>query len=101
MSCSALPTCGGGCAYDSQMHLGDPLKFDPWLCETNIQIIQWLMQDLRFHLQCAEPGKDFYEVTQGERALVLGSITVERTLAPMTSIEEFAELREAGECAAG
>jgi uncharacterized protein len=101
MSCSALSTCGGGCAYDSQMHMGDPLKFDPWLCDTNIQIIQWLMHDLLSHLQGAVAGQDFHEVTERERALVLGDITVERTLAPMTSIAEFAEARKAGECAAG
>jgi uncharacterized protein len=90
MSCSALSTCGGGCAYDSQMHMGDPLKFDPWLCETNIQIIQWLMQDLLVHLLGAVAGTDFHVVTENERALVLGDITVGRTLAPMTSIAEFA-----------
>ncbi len=101
MSCPALSTCGGGCAYDSQMHMGDPLKFDPWLCETNIQIIQWLMHDLLSHLQGVLAGQDFHEVTEQQRALVLEGITVERTLAPMTSIAEFAELREAGECAAG
>jgi uncharacterized protein len=101
MSCSALPTCGGGCAYDSQILMGDPLKFDTWLCDTNIQIMQWLMHELLSHLHGAVAGQDFHEVTEQERALVLGDITVERTLAPMTSITEFAELREAGECAAG
>ena len=94
MSCSALPTCGGGCAYNSQMHMGDPLKFDPWLCDTNIQIIQWLMHDLLSHLQGAVAGQDFHEATERERALVLGDITVERTLAPMTSIAEFTGLGE-------
>lgn len=101
MSCPALSTCGGGCAYDSQMHMGDPLKFDPWLCETNIQIIQWLMHDLMSHLQGTVAGRDFHEVTEQERALVLGAITVERTLAPMTSIVEFAGVREGGGPAAG
>jgi len=101
MSCPALSTCGGGCAYDSQIHMDDPLKFDPWLCDTNIQIIQWLMHDLLSHVQGVVAGQDFHEVTERERALVLGDVTVERTLAPMTSITEFAELREAGECAAG
>jgi len=101
MSCPALSTCGGGCAYDSQVHMGDPLKFDPWLCDTNIRIIQWLMHDLLSHLQGVVAGQDFHEVTERERALVLGDVTVERTLAPMTSIAEFTKLREAGECAAG
>ena len=100
MSCSALPTCGGGCAYDSQMLMGDPLKYDTWLCNTNIQIIQWLMHDLLSHLQGLAEGQDFHEVTEQERALVLGDITVERTVAPMTSIAEFAGVREAEECAA-
>jgi len=100
MTCPALPTCGGGCAYDSQMLMGDPLKFDTWLCDTNIQIIQWLMHDLLSHLQGAVAGPDFHEVTEQERALVLGDITVERTVAPMTSIAEFAGLTEAGECCA-
>ena len=100
MSCSALPTCGGGCAYDSQMLMGDPLKFDTWLCETNIEITQWLMQDLLSHLQGAVAGRDFHEVTEQERALLLGDITVERTLAAMTSIAEFAGIRQVGECLA-
>jgi hypothetical protein len=83
------------------MLMGDPLKFDPWLCDTNIQIIRWLMQDLLFHLRGAVAGQDFHEVTAQERALVLGDITVARTLAPMTSIAEFAGARATEQCPAG
>jgi len=100
MSCPALPTCGGGCAYDSQMLAGDPLKFDTWLCDTNIQIIQWLMEDLFSHLRGTVAEGDFHEVTDQERGVVLWDITVERALAPMTSVAEFVAMREAEECRA-
>ena len=88
MPCPALSTCGGGCAYDSQMLMGDPLKFDAWLCETNIDIIQWLMHDLLSHLQGAVADRDFHEVTEQERAFVLGSITPESAQTPMPRVLE-------------
>ena len=59
-----------------------------------------LMQDLFSHLRGTVAEGDFHEVTEQERAVVLWDITVERTLAPMTSIAEFAALKEAGECRA-
>jgi len=98
MHCPALPICGGGCAYDSQVVMGDPLTFDPWLCEANIKIIHWLMQDLLSHLQDRLNGADFHEVTPEERALTLGNIPLNRALAPMPSIAEFREVPKAGTC---
>jgi uncharacterized protein len=90
MRCPALPTCGGGCAYDSQMLMGDALKFDPWLCETNIQTIQWLMHDLLSHLRNGLGGQDFHVVTAEERALVLGRITLASAQTPMPRVTEYA-----------
>ncbi len=78
LACPALPTCGGGCAYDSQEILGDALRFDPWLCETNVRIVGWAMQDLFAHLQGRLRDGDFHVVTPQERAGLLGRISLDR-----------------------
>lgn len=78
LACPALPTCGGGCAYDSQEILGDALKFDPWLCETNVRIVGWAMQDLLAHLQDRLRDGDFHVVTPQQRAGLLGRISLDR-----------------------
>jgi len=101
LQCPALPTCGGGCAYDSQVLLGDALKFDPWLCETNIEIVRWVMRDLLSHLHDSLRGQDFHVVTADERALLLGSIALDGRHVPMPRVARYGEATEAGECPAG
>jgi uncharacterized protein len=80
--CSALPTCGGGCAYDSQEIMGDALKFDPWLCDTNVRVVAWAMHDLLSQLQPQLRDRDFHLVTPAERALLLGRIDLVRFRTP-------------------
>ncbi len=87
--CPALPGCGGGCAYDSQQILGDALKFDPWLCETNVRIIHWLMGDLLTQLRGRLPAGDFHILAPEDRALVLGNITPEAANIPMPHIVRY------------
>ena len=99
--CPALPTCGGGCAYDSQELMGDALKFDPYLCETNVQVVHWLMRDLLSHLGQKLNGRDFHVVTAQERGVLLGRIPLEDALAPIARIIGRGEAREAQECVAG
>ena len=101
MDCPALPTCGGGCAYDSQELMGDALKFDPYLCETNVQVFHWLMRDLLSHLRAKLKGRDFHLVTAQERGVLLGRIPLEDALAPIARIIGRGEAREAQECVAG
>jgi radical SAM protein with 4Fe4S-binding SPASM domain len=101
MECPALPTCGGGCAYDSQEMMGDALKFDPYLCETNVQVFQWLMRDLLCHLRPTLDGRDFHVVTAQERGVLLGRIRLDDALAPIARIIGRGEAREARECVAG
>ena len=98
VQCPALPTCGGGCAYDSQILMGDALKFDPWLCETNVLTVHWLMHDLLSHLRSRLGGDDFHLVTEPERALVLGSIRPQDALMPIARVAGYGEVRETGEC---
>jgi uncharacterized protein len=101
INCPALPTCGGGCAYDSQELMGDALKFDPWLCESNIQITHWMMYDLLSQLQNKVADRDLHIVTPQERALVLGNITLDTALTPIARVRRRDESREARECVAG
>lgn len=101
IECPALPTCGGGCAYDSQEMMGDALKFDPYLCETNVQVFQWLMRDLLCHLQPTLDGRDFHVVTAQERGVLLGRIRLDDALAPIARIIGRGEAREAREYVAG
>ncbi len=81
--CPALPTCGGGCAYDSQELLGDALKFDSWLCDTNVEVVRWLMGDLLSQVRDRLRDADFHVVTPQERTLVLGGIAPEAVDLPM------------------
>ncbi len=99
VQCPALPTCGGGCAYDSQQLMGDALKFDPWLCETNVLVTHWLMHDLLSHLQDRLRDRDFHVVEDRERALVLGNIPLDSVHLPMARIFEYCEAK-AEECCA-
>ncbi len=98
LRCPALPTCGGGCAYDSQQLMGDALKFDPWLCETNVQVIRWLMRDLLSHLQDKVRGQDFHVVTPQDRALLLGNIALDAARAPMPSVSYHRDVPEPEQC---
>jgi len=98
VQCPALPTCGGGCAYDSQILMGDPLKFDPWLCETNVLIVHWLMRDLLSHLRNRLGADDFHVVTESERALVLGNIRLEDAQLPIARISGYCDVCKTGEC---
>jgi len=98
VQCPALPTCGGGCAYDSQILMGDALTFDPWLCETNVLIIHWLMRDLLSQLQDKLGGDGFHIVTEPERALVLGNIRLEDAQFPIARVAGFGGVPETGEC---
>jgi len=99
LKCPALTTCGGGCAYDSQVLLGDAQKFDPWLRETNIEVVRWLMHDLLSHVQDRVRGQDFHVVTPQERALLLGSIALEGRNVPMPRVVRYGET-EAEKCPA-
>jgi len=101
VACPALPTCGGGCAYDSQELMGDALRFDPWLCETNVRITHWLMRDLLAHLHDRLEGQEFHVVTSQERALVLGRINLEEALGPVWAVGRGRTVRRCCECAAG
>ena len=98
MRCAALPTCGGGCAYDSQELMGDALKFDPWLCETNVDVVRWLMRDLASHLRDRVRSHDFHVVTPEERALVIGRIPSDSVHLHVSRIGQHREAAEAGEC---
>ncbi|UCC67384.1 MAG: radical SAM protein [Armatimonadota bacterium] len=98
--CPALPTCGGGCAYDSQELMGNALKFDPWLCETNVQVFHWLMHDLLSQLRHKLTDRDFHVVTAEEREVVLGRIPLGDALAPIARIIGRSEAAEAAECPA-
>jgi len=89
----------GGCAYDSQVLLGDAQKFDPWLRETNIEVVRWLMHDLLSHVQDRVRGQDFHVVTPQERALLLGSIALEGRNVPMPRVVRYGET-EAEKCPA-
>jgi uncharacterized protein len=86
VACPALPTCGGGCAYDSQELMGDAMKFDPSLCETSVLVVQWVMRDLLSHLQQRLGGRDFHLVTGEERGLVLGNIAQDVAQLPMPRV---------------
>jgi len=96
MRCPALPTCGGGCAYDSQELLGDALAFDSWLCETNVQVVRWLMHDLLSHLQDRLHGRDFHVVTAPDRARVLGGVALDGPNAAMARVARRGETSGAG-----
>lgn len=96
--CPALPTCGGGCAYDSQELMGNALKFDPWLCETNVQVFQWLMHDLLSQHRGKLEGRDFHMVTAEEREAALGRIPLDDALAPIAQTIGRREPAEAAEC---
>jgi radical SAM protein with 4Fe4S-binding SPASM domain len=91
VQCPALATCGGGCAYDSQELLGDALAFDTWLCETNVAVVRWLMQDLLAQLQERLRGRDFHVVTAAERALVLGGVALDGANVSMAHVVRHGE----------
>jgi uncharacterized protein len=77
LKCPAIAICGGGCAYDSQMIMGDALKFDPWFCETNVFVAQWMMRDLLVHSRDSLGDRGFHLLTRQERAAILGRIPAE------------------------
>jgi radical SAM protein with 4Fe4S-binding SPASM domain len=100
LKCPALATCGGGCAYDSQVLMGDALKFDPWLCETNVEVMRWVLHDLLSQVQDRVRDEDFHLVTPQERALVLGSIALDGPSVPMPQVFDYGETAEARHCSA-
>jgi len=94
LKCPALAICGGGCAYDSQMIMGDALAYDPWFCETNVEVARWMMRDLLTHLQDRIQNQDFHLVTAEDRATLLGNIPLEGSSLPMPRVHECCEACE-------
>ena len=101
LKCPALAVCGGGCAYDSQMIMGDALKFDPWFCDTNVLVAHWMMRDLLAHSRDSLGDRDFHLITRQERAALLGRIPAEDQEAPPPDDCSCKECACGGECPIG
>ena len=91
IKCPALAICGGGCAYDSQMIMGDALAYDPWFCDTNVDVARWMMQDLLAHLHDRIQNQDFHILTSEERATLLGAIAPEIQNIPVSTVSGCCE----------
>jgi uncharacterized protein len=49
-SCCAIGICGGGCAYNADLKLGDIWAVDPNFCVHTKAILEWLIWDVYGHL---------------------------------------------------
>lgn len=96
LRCPALAVCGGGCAYDSQIIMGDALKFDPWLCRTNVLVVHWMARELLSRLGHSLNDGGFHVVTRQERAALLGNIPAD---IPVASPADAADRDPCEECA--